>query len=145
MYILQVDFATPHYDQTVWLRDKILRKPLDMVFYEKDLEQEWNQIHLACYSEENRILGCLILKELDGKALKMRQVAVDDDLQGQGVGRFMVAACEKYALENGYTEIELNARDVAIPFYEKLDYKKEGKEFVEVGIKHFKMRKLLDA
>jgi predicted GNAT family N-acyltransferase len=39
--------------------------------------------------------------------------------------------------------MELNARETAVPFYEKLAYNTEGVRFEEVGIGHFKMTKKL--
>ena len=58
-----------------------------------------------------------------------------------GVGRQLVAASEAFARRNGYDVMELNARDTAVPFYEKLDYTVVGEQFEEVGIVHFKMMK----
>ena len=73
----------------------------------------------------------------------MRQVAVAQNCQGKGVGKAMVKVSEEYILELGGKKVELNARDTAIRFYQSQDYKKVGKEFTEVGIKHFKMEKIL--
>jgi predicted GNAT family N-acyltransferase len=75
--------------------------------------------------------------------VKMRQVAVDPHTQGTGVGRILVEASEAKARELGYAEIELNARETAVPFYLKLGYEVVGETFGEVGLPHKKMRKSL--
>lgn len=143
MYVHKIDFGTPEYDETVQLRTKILRKPLGLEFTSEQLAKEWSDIHLGCYSQQNELLGCMIFTKVDDQTLKMRQVAVDDSVQGKGVGSFFVKASEQFALQNGFTKIEMHARETAIPFYEKLGYKKVGKRFEEVTIPHFKMEKKL--
>ncbi len=150
MTIFIVEFATPEYDETVRLRYKILREPLGLDFTEEQLSAEFSDIHLAAYDEhwtpayrQGGLRGCLVLTPKSDKILKMRQVAVDAESQGKGIGSLLVKASEAFAHQNGYDTIELNARDTAVPFYEKLDYKKEGDMFVEVSIPHYKMVKYL--
>lgn len=143
MNIIQVDFATPEYDDTVRLRDKILRAPLNLTFSEEDLAKEYSDIHLAAYDEAWILRGCLVLTPKANQVVKMRQVAVDFDEQGKGVGRALVKKSEVVARQNGFERIELSARDTAVPFYEKLDYQVEGDVFEEVSIAHFKMVKNL--
>ena len=141
--VQQFDFATPEYDESIRLRTAILRIPLGLEFKIKDLEAEYNSIHLGAYNQRRQMVGCLVLKPLEKGVYKMRQVAVVEAVQGKGVGSIMVEASEKLLRQLGGKMIELNARDTAIPFYEKLNYKKEGSEFTEVGIPHFKMIKKL--
>ena len=141
MTVLEIEFATPEYDQTVQLRDKILRKPLGMTFSEEQLAEEFSDVHLAAFTSDWILRGCLVLTPKEDKTLKMRQVAVDAAVQKMGVGRQLVAASEVFARRNGFDVMELNARDTAVPFYEKLDYTVVGEPFEEVGIVHFKMMK----
>ena len=141
--IYLVPFASPAFDDLFALRERILRKPLNLVFDIIDIEEEYNQIHFASYDKQCQLMGCLVFHVLDDSVLKMRQVAIDTPFQGKGVGTQLVAESENWALTNGYTKIVLNARDVALPFYKKLKYKKVGRPFTEVGIKHYKMEKKL--
>ncbi|MCB0703698.1 MAG: GNAT family N-acetyltransferase [Saprospiraceae bacterium] len=143
MFLLEVPFASPQYDETISLRTRILRDPLGMVFYEKDLAAEWDSIHLAYYDDQWDLLGCLVLKPVSERILKMRQVAVDAGRQKTGVGTALVKASEELARKKGFSIIELHARDSAVPFYTRLDYQIIGDRFEEVGIPHFKMEKSL--
>ena len=143
MTILQVEFATPEYDETVKLRYKILREPLDLDFTAEQLAEEYADFHLAAYDEAWILRGCLVLTPVSDTVLKMRQVAVHNTSQRSGVGTELVHASEAFARVHGYHFIELNARDTAIAFYEKLHYEKVGMPFEEVGIGHFKMQKKL--
>jgi predicted GNAT family N-acyltransferase len=143
MVILNIEFATPEYDETVQLRDKILRKPLGLAFTEEQLATEFADFHLAAYTDDWQLQGCLVLTPYDDKTLKMRQVAVSEAVQKTGVGRQLVEASEVFARKNGFETMALNARETAVPFYQKLNYTIVGEPFEEVGIPHFKMVKSL--
>ena len=142
MFTLEVPFASPAYDETVRLRDDILRKPLGLSFTAEDLALEFDSIHLACYSPKWELMACLVLV-WKGNDLKMRQVAVGTDFQRRGIGQFLVAESERVAIQYGAQKMVLNARETAVPFYQKLAYFIEGDRFEEVGIPHFKMYKEL--
>ncbi len=139
MYVVQVPFATPAFDEMLALRDRVLRQPLGLKFHLKDIAEEWDAIHLACYADNGTLLGCLTLQPLDEDTIKMRQVAVAPEYQKQGIGKKLVAAAEKRALQLGFRQITLHARKEAVAFYKKLGYKTIGKPFEEVGILHRQM------
>ena len=141
MFVIPVPFATPAFDELLALRYLILRKPLDMDYTAEQIAAEWDSTHLACYSPGWRLLGCLTLLPANDQELKMRQVAVAPEAQGKGVGRFIVAASEEWARGRHYAKMVLHARETAVPFYQKLDYRTVGKRFEEVGIPHYKMEK----
>ena len=143
MYVLPIDFGTPAFDEALHLRHLILRAPLERTFYAKDIREEWDSVHLGCYNTAAELIGVLTLLPLNKQRLKMRQVAVSEAVQRQGVGQFLVAASERWAGDNGYAEIVLHAREVAAPFYDKLGYERVGERFEEVGIPHYRMRKRL--
>jgi N-acetylglutamate synthase-like GNAT family acetyltransferase len=143
MNIIEVEFATPEYDQTVHLRYKILREPLGLDFTEEQLAAEYADFHLAAYDDAWILRGCLVLTPQNEKVLKMRQVAVDSIVQSKGIGSLLVKASEVYARAKGYDTMELNARDTAVEFYQKLGYNTEGPMFEEVTIPHFKMVKMV--
>ncbi len=141
MQTREIEFATPAFDENLRLRNDVLRIPLGMEFYAKDIAEEWSSTHLGCYNELGELMGSLIMKDVGNGQVKMRQVAVAEKFQNRGVGHNMVAASEVWAKENNFSEIVLHAREVAVPFYLKQNYEKVGERFDEVGIPHFKMRK----
>jgi ribosomal protein S18 acetylase RimI-like enzyme len=89
------------------------------------------------------LLGYLNLAHADDGDVKMRQVAVDPQAQGQGVGRALVEASEALARRLDYRRMVLHARETAVPFYERLGYDRVGERFEEVTLPHFKMVKAL--
>lgn len=143
-YINQVDFATPECGDILRLRYDVLRKPLNLEFEVSDISQEFKEIHWGCYSSKNDLLlGCLLLRPMEGNRIKMRQVAVQPEYQGKGVGQLLVAHSETWSREHGFDRMELHARITAVPFYEKLGYTTQGKMFQEVHIDHYFMFKIL--
>ncbi len=138
-----IECNTPAYDETVRLRDEILRKPLDLEFTLDYIQSEYADYHIACYTNNFDLVGCLVLSPKNEEEIQMRQVAVDEAWQKKGIGKRLVEASEILAKEEGFKKMVMNARAVAIPFYTKLKYKKTGRPFTEVKIKHYKMFKKL--
>ncbi len=139
--IRQIEFGTPEFDLALALRNRILREPLGLEFYERDIEKEYDSYHFGAFDAQIHLYGCLTMQVLKDTTVKMRQVAVRSESQGKGIGTQMVRFVEHWAKGRGYAKIVLHARDVALPFYKKLQYGVVGKAFMEVGIKHYKMEK----
>lgn len=137
-----IDYGTDEYQQMLKLRDAVLRKPLGLQFTEAELEQERSNLLIAAY-EDKQMLGCCMLVEEDPETVRLRQMAVLNDLQGKGIGRALMQFAENLARDRGYKKITMHARKNAIGFYEKLGYKTAGQEFQEVTIPHYTMEKLL--
>ncbi len=141
--LIEINFSSPEYDDTVWLRTEVLRKPLNMEFRAEDLALEYDQFHFGLYDSGNILRACLILKEVDQHVVKMRQVAVSKDYQRKGLGKIMVSKLELWIKYKGYKKIVLSARDTAVAFYLSMGYSIEGEIFEEVGIPHQSMYKIL--
>ncbi len=141
-YIREVEHGSPAYRATVDLRDSVLRKPLGLHFSADELEAEKDSLHIVCYRGD-RLVGCLVLRPLAGGDVRMRQVAVVPELQGQGIGTALIEYAEALARKIGFRRMVLHARDTAVSFYEKLGYCRFGNEFEEVTIPHWAMEKRL--
>jgi predicted GNAT family N-acyltransferase len=137
-----IDHGSPEYDRMVKLRDEILRKPLGLSFSKEELEKEKNNLHIVAY-EDDRMLGCCMLIEEDPQTVRLRQMAVRNDLQGKGIGKALMQFAENLARDRGYKRITMHARKDASGFYEKMGYKKMGDEFKEITIPHIAMEKEL--
>lgn len=143
--IHQIEFATPEYDDAVRLRYEVLRRPLGLDFTPEQLAEEYAQVHLAAYNEAGQLVGYLNLTPLEDSMVQMRQVAVGPEQQGRGVGTELVRHSERLAQQMGMQQMILHAREPAVPFYERLQYKIVGEPFEEVTILHRHMEKVLDA
>lgn len=137
-----IPHLSPAYALCVALRRAVLRQPLGLDFTELDLAAEGDTFHLACF-EGDRLLGTLMLTPRGETVVQMRQVAVAEGRQGQGLGTLLVRESEAEARRRGFKTMTLHARDVAVPFYLNLGYACVGEPFTEVGIGHQEMEKTL--
>lgn len=126
----------------VKLRDEILRKPLGLSFAPEELSREKEDILIGAF-DEDKILACCLLTRVDNSTVKLRQMAVQGNLQGKGIGASIMGFAENIARDKGYSKLMMHARDTAIGFYEKFGYKIRGEEFTEVNVPHHVMEKRL--
>lgn len=138
--IKQITMADPSYPELLRLRNKVLRVPLGMDLFDEDLSRDAEDKIITAY-EGGKMIGCVMLKHLNEKEVKLRAMAVDSDFQGKGIGRMLVEKAEDTARENGYETIVLHARKTAKDFYGKMGYDTVSDEFIEVTIPHIAMQK----
>ena len=142
MALKQIDYGTPEYDTMLRLRYDLLRKPLGLSFDPKELEKEKDDVLIGAFEDE-KMLGCCLLTSMDAKTLRLRQMAVYNNLQGKGIGRALMIFAENIARDMGYEILMMHARVTAIGFYEKLGYVKKDGQFIEITIPHVIMEKRL--
>ena len=70
-------------------------------------------------------------------------MAVQNNLQGKGIGASLMSFIENLARDKGYKCLMMHARNTAIGFYEKFGYRVIGDEFIEVDVPHHVMEKML--
>jgi predicted GNAT family N-acyltransferase len=143
----RIEHNSDRYRDLVALRRRVLRTPLGLDFTSEQLEKERDDVHIAAYLQD-RLVACVSLRatdKSDGSLVRLRQMAVDPDHQGRGVGKRLIACAERLSAEMGYREIVLHARETAVSFYESAGYVAEGDVFTEVTIPHRKMVKQLAA
>ncbi len=137
-----IDYGTPEYQQMVKLRDDILRKPLGLSFAMHELNEEKDNMFIGAFDDDH-MLGCCMLVEEDPGIVRLRQMAVLNDLQGKGIGRALMNFAENLARDRGFRIITMHARKNAVGFYEKMGYRVTSPEFIEVTIPHYVMEKKL--
>jgi GNAT superfamily N-acetyltransferase len=137
-----IDHGSPEYRQMVKLREDLLRRPLGLGFTPEELENEKENMLIAAFEEE-RILACCMLVEEKPDTVRLRQMAVLNDLQGKGIGRALMNFAENLARDRGYKIITMHARKNVVGFYERMDYRITGDEFTEITILHYRMEKKL--
>jgi ribosomal protein S18 acetylase RimI-like enzyme len=125
------------------LRWRILRKRWNQPRGSEKDELEGQSIHLmAC--EKGKPLGVGRVHFNSSKEAQIRYMAVEEGLQGKGIGTILLKEPEKSAKRKGANHIILNARQSAVGFYKKQGYRTVGKASTLFGvIPHYKMRKKL--
>ncbi len=137
-----LDHGSFEYQQMVKLREDILRKPLGLGFAPEELELEKDNMLIGAFEEED-MLGCCMLVEENRDTVRLRQLAVLNDLQGKGIGRALMGFAENLARDRGYKILSMHARKGTTVFFEKMGYKITSDEFMEITISHYIMEKKL--
>ena len=124
------------------LRFEIMRKPLGLTFSPEELAKEKDDILIGAF-DEDEIMGCCILSDTKDGCVRLRQMAVQKNMQGKGIGESIIRFAENLARDKGFKALTMHARDTAIGFYEKYGYKVKGEQFIEINIPHHIMEKKL--
>ena len=137
--IKQIAMQDSLYQEERELRNKILLRPFGLPDHAWEMKdtRSWHFVAL----ENNEVVACVVLCPFENEErAQLMQMAVDNSLQGKGVGKLLVEALITFCKEQGIKEMMCHARENAIPFYEKMNFERYDEEFVEVGIKHYKMK-----
>jgi predicted GNAT family N-acyltransferase len=143
MGLRQIDHGSKDYQEMVRLRHQILRQPLGLDFSPEELAAEKDEILMASFEDDEMLGCCMLTRTDDADTLRLRQMAVPKTLQGKGIGAALLLFAENIARDKGYRKITMHARDTAIGFYERSGYHLNGDKFLELGIPHHVMEKLL--
>ena len=137
-----IDYGSKEYQQMIKMRLEILRKPLGLSFAPEELEKEKDEVMMGAF-EDDKMLGCCMLIKQPDHTVRLRQMAVLNNVQGKGIGRALMHFAENIARDMGYKKLSMHARKTATGFYEKQGYKVTGNEVFEVTIPHYVMEKEL--
>jgi predicted GNAT family N-acyltransferase len=99
-------------------------------------EFETSSAHCIAYVDEEPAGTCRYRNT--EKGIKLERFAVLKKYRGMGVGRYLVQHCLAQVDQSQY--IYLHAQIQVVDFYSKFGFEKEGNQFEEAGIKHYKMR-----
>ena len=127
--------------------EKIIRSIRDDVFINEqgiDPKIEFDglddsAIHTIIFVNEKPVGTGRVLK--DGH---IGRIAVLSEFRGQSIGSKIIYSLTDVAIKNDYQRVYLGSQKHAIDFYTKLGFTPFGEEFIEAGIVHLSMQKLLD-
>ncbi len=91
--------------------------------------------------DDNRTIAAARLREISPGIGKVERVCVLKEYRGKRLGVLIMEHVEKYAVEDGWEKLKLNAQSYAVPFYEKLGYVVTSPEFLDAYIPHRAMEK----
>jgi ElaA protein len=100
--------------------------------------------HFAFKDKDNgKIIATCRVRRM-GSAAKIERVAVQKDCRRKGVGQELM----KYVLQQlegtgGIQLLKLSSQADAVPFYERLNFKKRGPEYMDAGMPHYDMTREL--
>lgn len=136
--------------QEAWsIRQPVLRegKPLESCIFEGDDFE--TTFHTGLFIENHLIAVASFMKNCQAlfsekNQYQLRGMAVMTEFQGKGYGHHVLKFGESLLINQDVKLIWCNAREIAVPFYEKNNYAIYGKPFLipHIGT-HFIMAKTL--
>lgn len=97
--------------------------------------------HLLVYYKEQPV-GAGRIRIVDGYG-KLERICVLAPYRQYGIGKFIVKGLEEIAVEKGVEKTKLHGQTRAEGFYEKLGYRTASEPFMDTGIPHIAMVKMV--
>ena len=124
------------------MRQPVLRKGLPLNTCAFDFDDAPNTLHLGAFANDILVGVLTLLNKTEN--VQLRGMAVLEAFQGQGIGKLLVAHAENQVRQQNICNLWMNARLIAVPFYEACGYQKQGETFeLPYGGTHYKMTKHL--
>ena len=124
------------------LRWKMLRAPWGQPEGSEVDDIEDQCFHVMACTPTNEVIGVARLQFNSKTEAQIRYMAIAENFERKGIGRELVNALEQRAKKASYKTITLDAREPAIGFYKKLEYKIIKKSYLLFDvIQHYQMKK----
>ncbi len=98
--------------------------------------------HLLAY-RDGQAVGTTRIRWLDDHTAKIERVAVLKSARGAGIGKALMLEALQCLINANIPVVQIHAQEAVRDFYQRLGFEPEGEIFVEAGIPHVKMKKLL--
>lgn len=106
---------------------------------ENDFHDRTDARHYLARAEDGAPTGAARWRETEN-GVKLERFAVLEGFRNQQIGAALLhAVLTDVRAELPDTGVYLNAQLRAVPFYERHGFRKEGEQFEEAGIQHFRM------
>lgn len=128
------------YYQLRWL---VLRAPWQQPPGSEQDELEQQAFHLMLIDGSGGVQAVGRLHQLDNSTGQIRYMAVADSARGKGAGSVILQQLQQQAVSLGLKHLQLNARQEAVGFYQRLGYQRVGDAKPMFGIAHLRMTKTL--
>ena len=109
--------------------------------YEELDGRDADGVHLAAVAGEDLVGTCRLLKV--GQTVQFSRLAVRADARRQGIGTALLALADSQTRAMRGRRLVLHAQTYARGLYEQAGYRARGHAFIEAGIEHIAMEKVL--
>lgn len=142
MYIVQNVVTKEQLELAFQIRKKVFVEEQGVPEHLELDEHDKTANHFIIW-DGDQVIAAARIREYEPKVGKVERVCVLPEYRGKKIGILIMEAVEKFAIEQGFSKLKLNAQSYAIPFYEKLNYIVSSPEFLDAGIPHRSMEKAI--
>jgi predicted GNAT family N-acyltransferase len=103
--------------------------------------QDFEARHFAVKEDGKVIATCRVRRM--GSAAKIERMAVQKGHRRQGLGRELMRYVLQQMASSDVQLLKLSSQADAVPFYEQLNFRKRGPEYIEAGLPHYDMAREL--
>jgi len=134
------ELSTFEFHNIIQLREEIFIVEQDCPYLDVD-GKDLNAFHVFAINHKNQLLAtCRVLQpETSYKSASIGRVCVSQKARGINLGKELMTQSIAFSLEKHGPNITISAQTYLLKFYSELGFKKDGKEYLEDGIPHFKM------
>jgi len=112
-------------------------RPLDRDPY------DFNADHVVAFDSSGHCIGTGRAVRVDSRTCQIGRMAVAKSWRRNGVGAAVLDSLERMAALRGLREITVHSQLPAESFYRNRGYSTQGESFLEEGVPHVLMRKIL--
>ena len=123
-------------------RDTLSDVPLSLEI-DKDEAYAVHFVLLLDDQDETAVSTLRILPSANGEQALIQRVATLKPYRGQGYAQKLMVNVLYFLQSQHFKIVELHAQIQAIPFYEKLGFESFGDIFLDAGIQHVAMKKIV--
>ncbi len=135
--------TTAEWDAYYDLRWRVLREPWQQPRGSERDDLETTAFHAVAWVDTTTPVGIGRLHRVNETTGQVRFMAVHPDWQRRGIASLVLRALETEAQKLALSVVRLDARDTAVPFYERQGYRVTGELPSKWDIPHRRMEKRL--
>lgn len=121
----------------VFETEQNIPRPLDRDAY------DYSADHVVAFDEKGRCVGTGRVVRVDARSAQIGRMAVAKDQRKHGVGALVLEALERMAAMRGISELAVNSQLPAESFYVNRGYQRVGGVFLDQGVPHVVVKKIL--
>ena len=130
MTINTTNWNSKQYWQGINLRNKYLKLSAEKPCIQRLPKDEKNDLHIVA-EIDSVVIGTLMLSKKNSSTVQVKQVAIDESFQGNGLGKELLFFAEELARKLGFSTVYLTGRSQAWGFYEKFGYRSLGQSYYD--------------
>lgn len=142
MTVKIIDWNSEEYWKGILLRNKFLKTSAGKEWIKELPVNEEQDIHMAALID-GKVVGTLLLFKSSEAIAQIKQVAIDDQYQGFGIGKQLLEFAEKIADLMNFQSVFLTGRKQAWGFYTHLGYQSIGYAYSEGQVVLKKFEKII--
>jgi predicted GNAT family N-acyltransferase len=128
-------------DAALALRHEVFCVEQGVPEYEEQDGRDSDGIHLVAIADDELVGTCRLLKV--GQTVQFSRLAVRADARRHGIATALLALADEETRSAGAQRLVLHAQTYARELYRRAGYRARGRAFMEAGIEHIAMEKVL--